>query len=126
MFSPLRSPTACLLLAFYSLAAVLGEGLHDWTCPDHGQTAAAHAHDAPGAPAATRVVEAAGEAGHDPQQCPICQYRAQGQLSLANDDVEFNSALCLNVSAEPSSPSLRRVQRPYGPRAPPPVHVTVV
>jgi hypothetical protein len=139
MFFPLRSSTACVLLAFYSLAAALGEGLHDWTCSDHDRARAAahshdaghsddtaHSHDAAGTLASMRVVEAAGDAGHDPDQCPICQYRAQGQLSLASHDAEFCSALSLKVPCEHSSPSPRPVHQPYGPRAPPPVRVTVV
>jgi hypothetical protein len=125
MLIALRSPTACVLLAFYSLAAVLGQGLHDWTCPDHATcsehdhfpSAAAHPHEFI-VEAAGRV-EAADEPSHDPQTCPICQYRAQGQLSLLNDATIVRRVLVSEAPVDTTLPFLRPLYQPYGPRAPP-------
>jgi hypothetical protein len=94
------------LLAAYALVSGSGIALHSLleTGPSH------HGHELLSGGASISPVTT---------HCPLCEYHAQGQLTIYTPDFQFRELARPHSSAQPALPLSRKPHASFSPRAPP-------
>ena len=113
-----RRLTASFLLAGYGLVALVGYGLHSdapWGDTSHAQ----HSIASHGSDHGFAGWHAPTGHDHDHDQCAVCQFHSQGQLSLSAAGSLTSRRACERIEREPRRLLLTPAHRPYRPRGPP-------